>query len=113
MYLLFKTLITALVVVGVSELAKRHTLLASIIAALPIVSLLTFTWIYIETKDTQKVAALCEGIGWFILPTMVFFFLFPWLLRKDYSFISAMLLSLVPMTLAYFAFLWIKDHFKL
>ena len=101
MYLIFKTLITALVVVSVSELAKRHTLLAATIAALPITSILIFTWIYVETKDPQKVSALCEGIAWFILPSVVFFIVLPWLLKKDFGFWSAMGLSLIPMLAAY------------
>lgn len=102
MYLLFKTLVTALVVVSVSELAKRNTLVAAIVGALPIVSILTFIWVYTETKSTQKVMELCQGIGVFVMPTLVFFFLFPWLLKKEYSFWIAMGMSLIPMAIAYF-----------
>ena len=109
MFLIFKTLVTALVVAGVSELAKRNTLLAAIVAALPIVSILIFCWVYIETKDTARVAALCDGIAWFILPTLVFFWVFPWLLKKDYGFLSAMLLALIPMAFAYAIFMWLKQ----
>ena len=111
MYLIFKTLITALVVVGVSELAKRHTLIAATIAALPVTSILIFTWIYMETKDPQKVSALCEGIAWFILPSVVFFIALPWLLKKDYNFWLAMALSLVPMAAAYVLMLKIQKWF--
>lgn len=107
-YLIFKTGVTALVVVLVSEIAKRHSLMAAIIAALPVVSILTFTWLYVETRDTQKVVALCEGIAWFILPTLVFFFVLPILLKKGIAFAPAMLLSLVPMTVAYLLFLWLR-----
>lgn len=101
MYLLFKTLITALVVVSVSELAKRNTLVAAIVGALPIVSILTFIWVYTEIKSTAKVAELCQGIGVFVIPTLLFFFVFPWLLKKEYGFWIAMFLSLIPMLLAY------------
>lgn len=101
MYLLFKTLITALVVVSVSELAKRNTLVAAIVGALPIVSILTFIWVYTETKSTQKVMELCQGIGVFVIPTLVFFFLFPWLLKKEFGFWLAMGMSLIPMAVAY------------
>ena len=101
MYLILKTLITAFIVVSVSELAKRNTLVAAIVGALPIVSILTFIWVYTETKSTQKVVDLSQGIGVFVLPTLVFFFLFPWLLKKEYSFWIAMGLSLIPMAIAY------------
>lgn len=108
MFFLFKTLVTALVVAGVSEIAKRHSLLAAIIAALPIVSILIFIWLYVETRDTQKVIALCEGIAWFILPTLVFFAVFPILLKKGVAFMPAMLMALVPMAVVYALFMWLK-----
>lgn len=107
-YLIFKTTITALLVVVVSEIAKRHSLLAAIIAALPIVSILTFTWLYVETRDPQKVIALCEGIAWFILPTLVFFVVLPIMLKKGVAFAPAMLISLVPMAAVYLLFLWLR-----
>lgn len=97
-----------MVILVVSEIAKRHSLLAAILAALPIVSILTFIWLYVETRDTQKVIALCEGIAWFILPTLVFFAVFPVLLKKGMAFAPAMLAALVPMALAYLLFMWLK-----
>jgi hypothetical protein len=101
MFLVFKTMITAFIVVSVSEIAKRNTLIAAIVAALPIISILTFIWVYTETKSTQKVMELCQGIGVFVLPTLVFFLLFPWLLKKEYGFWLAMGMSLIPMAIAY------------
>lgn len=109
MYLIFKTLITALIVVSVSELAKRNTLVAAIVGALPIVSILTFIWVYTETKSTQKVIELSQGTGVFVIPTLVFFFLFPWLLKKEFSFWLAMGMSLIPMAVAYFITLKLVD----
>ena len=111
MYLVFKTLITALIVVSVSELAKRNVAIAAIIGGLPITSLLIFIWIYAETKDTQKIAALCEGIGFYVIPTLVFFFVFPWLLKKEYNFWVSIVLGLIPMLAAYALALKIQKWF--
>ena len=47
-YLLIKYLVTAGVVVLVSEFAKRSDRLGGLIAALPLVTLLTLVWLYIE-----------------------------------------------------------------
>ena len=108
MYFVIKTLVTALVVAGVSELAKRYSLLASILATLPIISILTFIWVYIETKDAAKVTALCEGIAWFILPSLVFFIAFPWLIKKNYGFWEAMALGMIPLAVSFVLAMYLK-----
>ena len=54
---LIKTLLSALIIVLVSELAKTTTWLAALITSLPIVSIIAITWLYIETQDTAKVSS--------------------------------------------------------
>ncbi len=53
MYFFLKTLITALIVAGVSELAKQYSLFAAAIASLPLTSILAFIWLYEDTKDIR------------------------------------------------------------
>ena len=60
-----KFIISALVIVLASEIAKRSTVLSAIIIALPLVSLLTFIWIYNESKDVVRIAKLSEEILYF------------------------------------------------
>lgn len=54
MYFLIKTLITALIVAAVSELARRYTVWAALLASLPLTSILAFIWVYWDTKDRVK-----------------------------------------------------------
>ena len=54
MYLFLKTLITAAIIVSVSEIAKKYTWAAAILVSLPLTSLLAFIWLYWDTKDTQE-----------------------------------------------------------
>jgi uncharacterized membrane protein (GlpM family) len=42
MYTLFKILFTAIIVVVISEIAKKSTLIAGIVASIPLTSLLAF-----------------------------------------------------------------------
>ena len=58
MYIILKTLISAIIIVAVSEIAKRYTWTAAIIVSLPLTSLLAFVWLYWDTKDSQKVIEL-------------------------------------------------------
>ena len=54
MYIILKTLISAIIIVAVSEIAKKYTWTAAIIVSLPLTSLLAFVWLYWDTKDSLK-----------------------------------------------------------
>jgi len=100
-YILIKTILTALIVVGVSEIAKRYTTLAALLAALPLTSILAMIWLYIDTKDSIRIADLSIGIFWLVLPTLCFFLVLPWLLRHQIYFWASMIISCVVMILFY------------
>jgi F0F1-type ATP synthase assembly protein I len=81
-YLIMKYLITAGVVVLVSEFAKRSDRLGGLIAALPLVTVLTLIWLYVEHQPTAKIANHAYYTFWYVLPTLPMFLLFPYLLPK-------------------------------
>lgn len=108
MYFMLKTLITTLVVVGISELARRYSLLAAALASLPLTSILAFIWIYYDTKDVQKVAELSYSILWLVIPSLLFFIMFPLLVKFGFKFAPALLLSCVIMSAGYGLFIYLK-----
>ena len=81
-YLILKYLITAGVVVLVSELARRSDKLGGLIAALPLVTLLTLIWLYVEQQPASKIANHAYYTFWYVLPTLPMFLVFPYLLKK-------------------------------
>lgn len=81
-YLIFKYLITAGLVVLVSEFAKRSDKLGGFIAALPLVTVLTLIWLYVEQQPSSKIANHAYYTFWYVLPTLPMFLLFPYLLPK-------------------------------
>ena len=81
MNFLLKTLLTALLVAGISALGKRYTALAAILASLPLTSMLAMTWLYADTRDNQKIIELSKGIFWAVLPSLLFFLTLPVLLK--------------------------------
>jgi F0F1-type ATP synthase assembly protein I len=81
-YLIIKYLITAAVVVLVSEFAKANDKLGSLVAALPLVTLLTLIWLYVEHQPTTKIANHAYYTFWYVIPTLPMFLLFPYLLPK-------------------------------
>ncbi|HEY5993379.1 MAG TPA: DUF3147 family protein [Gallionellaceae bacterium] len=89
-----KIIVSALVLVAASELAKRNTFLAALLIALPLTSLLAFVWLYLDTGDVQKVAALSLNIFWLVLPSLALFLLLPVLLKFGWGFWLSLALSM-------------------
>lgn len=81
-----KVLITALVVVTVSEMAKRNSVFAALVASLPLTSLLAFVWLYLDTRDAGKVASLSVDIFWLVIPSLALFLALPLFLRLGWGF---------------------------
>ena len=81
-YIVIKYLITAAVVVLVSELAKASDKVGGLIAALPIVTVLTLIWLYVEQQPATKIANHAYYTFWYVIPTLPMFLLFPYLLPK-------------------------------
>lgn len=83
---IIKIAISALIIVIVSEISKRLPLLGSLIASLPLISVLGMIWIFQETKNTQKLITHAEGTFWYVLPSLPMFLVMPWMMKKGISF---------------------------
>ncbi|AGG34634.1 hypothetical protein D521_2068 [beta proteobacterium CB] len=81
-WIITKYLLTAAMVVFISEVAKRSDKLGGFIAALPVMTLLTLTWLYIENQPEEKIANHAYYTFWYVIPTLPMFLLFPYLLPK-------------------------------
>ena len=81
-WIITKYLITAGLVVFISEIAKRSDKLGGFIAALPLITLLTLIWLYIEKQSDEKIANHAYYTFWYVIPTLPMFLLFPYLLPK-------------------------------
>ena len=103
-YIIIKTLLTAVIIVGISELGKRYTTFAALLAALPLTSLLAMIWLYSDTRDTERIADLSIAIFWLVLPTLLFFLVLPWLLCHQYNFWLSMFISSVVMIVFYLGY---------
>jgi hypothetical protein len=101
MYLLIKYLLSAAIVVGVSELSKRSPALGGLLASLPLTSYLAILWLYGETGDTQRIASLAQSIFWLVLPSLSLFIVLAWLLRHGFTFLPSLVIATVVMFIAY------------
>ena len=81
-WLITKYLITAGVVVAVSEAAKRSDRLGGLVAALPLVTFLALVWLYVEKQPPEKIASHAWYTFWYVVPTLPMFLAFPLLLPR-------------------------------
>ena len=112
-YFIIKTLLTAIVVVTVSEIAKRSSLLAGLLASIPLTSFLAFIWLYWETRDSQKVIDLSYSIIWMVIPSFTFFIVLPLALKLNISFVISMIIAIFFTALIYWIFLELLAKFGL
>jgi hypothetical protein len=102
-----KVLLTAVVVVAVSEIAKRSNFWAALLASIPLTSVLAFVWLYLDTGSAARVAGLSLGIFWLVIPSLLLLVLLPLLLRAGWAFWSSLALSIAATSLAYLAMVWL------
>jgi len=88
-WLITKYLISAGVVVLVSEVAKRSGKLGGLMAALPLITLLSMVWMYIEQAPEAAIADQASFTFWYVIPTLPMFVVFPFLLAR-FGFWSSM-----------------------
>ncbi len=94
-------MITALIIVAASELSKRYTLFSALLLSLPLTSLLTLSWIYIESKDTDKIIEMSYSIFGMVIPSLTFFLILPLLLKYEIKFPLAIFLSSLAVAIIY------------
>ncbi len=76
-WLATKYLITAAIVVAVSEFAKRSDRVGALIAALPLVTLLALIWLHVENQPAQKISNHAWYTFWYAVPTLPMLLAFP------------------------------------
>ncbi len=106
-----KILLTAVVVASVSDIGKRSSIMAALLASLPLTSLLAFIWLYLDKKENEPVAQLSMDIFWMVIPSLAFFPIFSYCLRQNWSFVISMLVSAGVTVGVYFLFFFLMKRF--
>lgn len=112
MFYLIKVLISAIMIVVISEVSKKHPGLGGLIASLPILSVLGMIWIWLDTQDPELVAEHSFSTFWFVLPSLPMFLLLPLLLRWEIPFFVALGLACTLTIAAYLLTAYILQQFQ-
>ncbi len=106
-----KIAVTAALVVAIAEVAKRSSSMGALLASIPLTSVLAMIWLYADTGDAEKVAALASSIFWLVLPSLALFIALPLLLRAGWGFTPSLLAACGLTIACYFVMLAILKRF--
>ena len=82
MYIVIKIVITVLVIVTITEVAKLNDRIGGLIAALPFTTLIILFWLYYEDNSVEKISNHVSYTLLYVLPTLPMFLVFPYLINK-------------------------------
>lgn len=105
LYYALKIAISAVVIVMITEIARRSTGFAALVAALPLTSLLAILWLHAEGTESARIADLSIQIFWLVLPSLILFLLLPLLIRLGVGFWLSLAISVSATAACYFALL--------
>ena len=89
-YLILKAILSAIIIVAVSEVARRSPGIGTLISALPLIAVLSMIWLWRDTGDADRMAQYAQGTFWYVLPSLPMFLLIPALLKRGFAFWTAL-----------------------
>jgi len=107
MYIVLKIVLTALIVVTISEISRRSTIIAGIVASIPLTSLLAIMWIYFDTSDLENIKNLSSNILMMIPPSLTFFICLPLLIDMKIEFYLSVFFSIAITIFIYWLYIYI------
>lgn len=111
LYAILKALLSGIIIMAASEVAKRSPSLGALVISLPLISILAFVWLWTDTGDSERIAATAASTFWYVLPTLPMFLVLPLLLRSGTGFWPSLGLSCLLTFALYLVTVWVAAKF--
>ena len=105
--------LTALIIFAVVQVSERNTLLAAILASIPIVSVLAMMWMNHEGQSAPEIAGFAKDIVWFVIPSLLLFIVMPLLIERGWEFYPALGAGLMTTIIGYLVMIQIMEKYGL
>jgi hypothetical protein len=112
-YYVTKLVVSAVLIVAISEISKRSSVLGAILASVPLVSVIAMIWLYHDTGDTAKISALASSIFWLVIPSLALFLTLPVLLKSGLGFYWSLSISILLTVGCYFLMITMLGFFDI
>ncbi|KXZ13429.1 DUF3147 family protein [Bacillus nakamurai] len=103
MFTIVKIIVSAVIIGAITEIARRNPNHGGIIAALPIVSMLSIVWLYIQGEHKATLSKFAFSVAWGIPSTVVMLVIIGIALRHSIHFIVSIGLGLAGWVIFLFA----------
>lgn len=110
MLIVIKYIVTAAIIVLVSEIAKRSGQMGALIASLPLVTIMVLVWLHLEHQSSEKISNHAYYTFWYVVPTLPMFLLFPYL-NNQFGFWLALVSSIVITVVLFFLWALVVKQF--
>ena len=105
--------LTALIIFAVVQVSERSTLLAAVLASIPIVSVVAMMWMHHEGQSTEEISVFAKEIVWLLIPSLLMFIIMPLLIDRGWEFYPALGAGLMTTIVGYFIMIQIMEKYGL
>ena len=103
--------LTALIIFAVVQVSERNTLLAAVLASVPIVSVLAMIWMNHDGQSTEEISGFAKDIAWPLIPSLLIFIVMPLFIERGWGFYPALVAGLLTTILGYFLMIQIMGKY--
>ena len=109
-----KIVLTALIIFSIAQISERSTLMAAVLASIPIVSVLSMMMMFHEGQTALEISAFARDIVWLLIPSLLIFIVMPWLIEsRGWDFYPALAAGLACTVTGYFLMVQAMEKFGL
>lgn len=94
MFFVLKITVSALIIGIVTEMARKFPVYGGIMAALPLVSLLSLFWLYVQGEQPTQLSKFAMGVLWGFPATAILLLIVAFSLKYSQSFYISILLGI-------------------
>ena len=110
-YVILKIIISSGIITLVSEVSKKNSFIGGLIASIPLVSILSMIWLYIDSRDIEKIKNLSTSIFWMVIPSLVLFLSMPILINIGFNFWYSLVIAIILTIAFYLLTIFILSHY--
>ena len=108
-----KIVLTALIIFSIAQVSERSTLMAAVLASIPIVTVLSMMMMHHEGQTAMEISGFAKDIVWLLIPSLLMFIVMPLLIDRGWEFYPALGAGLATTIIGYIVMIQIMEKYGL